>query len=591
MAADETSLMSAPPDRRVATSATPTPASDGAPGLLRLAALGEELGSSRVTEEAQALAARVSEGRFYLACIGQFKRGKSTLINALIEDSVLPVGFTPVTAVPTVIRYGEQRRARIHGRDSSWQEIPVGDLTEYVSEEHNPENVKGVEGAEVFVLSPLLASGMCLVDTPGLGSAFGENTAATQAFIPHIDAALVVLGADPPLAGDEVAVVKAVAQQVRDLIVVLNKADRTTDAERAAAAQFTERLLKKHLNRTVGPILQVSAAERLAEHPGPKRDWDRLVAALEKLVQESGRQIVRAACERGVSRLSEELLAIISEEREALQRPIEESELRIAAMKETLSAADRSMRELGFLFMAEQHRLSDMFMKRHKAFLASVLPLADREFEEKLRLIRPGVGPSYRRSLNRAAQEIAQRHVTPWLQTEQEESERQYRQVGDRFIQIGNGFLKQLADEGISELARMPHALDPELGFRVRSAFSFLELIEIAQPASPLRWLADLVLGLVGARRLIERDARQFLVRLLETNSTRVQSDILNRVEESRGRLEAEIRKLLNEVSRIADQALTRARETRASGESAVRAALARLDELETQVRHSRPTP
>lgn len=563
---------------------------DGASRLLLLASLGEELGSTRVPEEARALAARVSEGRFYLACIGQFKRGKSTLINALIEDPVLPVGFTPVTAVPTVIRYGQRQRARIHGRDSSWQEISIGDLKQYVSEEHNPENLKGVEGAEVFVPSALLASGMCLVDTPGLGSAFGGNTAATHAFIPHIDAALVVLGADPPLAADELSVVKAVAQQVRDLIVVLNKADRTTDAERAAAAQFTERLLKKHLNRPVGAIFQVSAAERLAENPGPKRDWDRLVDALEKLVEESGRQIVQAACERGVSRLSEELLAIISEEREALNRPIEESEQRIAAMKQTLVAADRSMRELGFLFTAEQQRLSDTFVSRHNAFLASVLPLANREFDEKLSSMQPEAGPSYRRRLNRAAQEVAEQHVAPWLRTEQEEAERQYREVGDRFIELGNGFLKQLANQGISELAHMPHALDPEMGFRVRSEFSFLELTEIAQPASPLRWLADLVLGSVGARPVIERDAREFLVRLLETNSTRVQSDILNRVQESRGRLEAEIRKLLHEVSRIADKALTRARATRAEGEPAVRGAVARLDELEKRVRDARPT-
>ncbi len=564
---------------------------DGAGKLLCLASLGEELGSSRVPEEARALAMRVSEGRFYLTCIGQFKRGKSTLLNALIGDPVLPVGFTPVTAVPTVIRYGEQRRARIHGRDSSWQEIPVEDLKRYVSEEHNPENLKGVEGAEVSVRSPLLASGICLVDTPGLGSAFGGNTAATQAFIPHIDAALVVLGADPPLAGDELAVVKAVAKQVRDLIVVLNKADRTTDAERAAAVQFTERLLQKHLNRSVGPIFQVSAAERLAEHPGPKRDWDRLLGALEKLVQESGRQIVRAACERGINRLSEELLAIVSEERQALERPIDESERRIAAMKETLFAADRSMRELGFLFMAEQQRLSDMFGSRHKTFLASVLPLADREFDQKLESVPHGAGPAYRRNLNHVAQEIAERYVAPWLQTEQKEAEKQYRLVGDRFVEIGNSFLKQLAAQGVSELARMPHALDPELGFRVRSEFSFLDLIEIAQPASPLRWLADLFLGLVGARRIIDRDARQFLIRLLETNATRVQSDILNRVQESRGRLEAEIRKLLHEVSRIADEALTRARVTRAEGESAVHAALVRLEQLEGKVRDIRPAP
>jgi predicted GTPase len=583
MAVREEDRMNTVPAGGVMTAPAAVNGSDGADKLLRLAALGEELGSQRVSEEARALAARVSEGRFYVACIGQFKRGKSTLINALIQSSVLPVGFTPITTVPTVIRFGEQLRACILGRDHSWQEIAVTDLEQYVSEEHNSENTKGVEGVEVFVRSPLLATGMCLVDTPGLGSAFSGNTAATQAFIPHIDAALVVVGADPPLAGEELAVVETVGRQVQDLIIVLNKADRTTDAERAAAAAFTARLLNKRLQRPVGPVFEVSAAERL-EKRGPERDWSRLNDALESLVEGSGRRIVRAACDRGLSRLSEELLAIIGEERDALLRPIEESERRIAAMNETITAAERSMRELGFLLMAEQHHLSDLFVSRHKAFLASVLPLANREFEDVLRSEAPALGPSYRRYLNHRAQEIARRHVVPWLKTEQEEAEQEYRRVASRFVQIGNGFLQKLANSGIPELARMPHALDPEIGFRVRSRFSFLELIEVAQPASPLRWLADMLLGLLGGRRSIERQSREFLIRLLETNSTRVQSDILNRVQESRGWLEVEIRKLLHEVSRIAVQALTRARSARAAGAAAIQAALARLDELERQV-------
>ena len=346
----------------VAGGLTATNNVDGAARLLRLATVGEELGTNRVAEEARELAARVSEGRFYVACIGQFKRGKSTLINALIGAPVLPVGFIPVTAVPTVIRFGEQRRARVRARDGSWREIAVLDLGEYVSEEYNPENSKGIVGVEVFVPSPLLAAGMCLVDTPGLGSVFTGNTAATEAFIPHIDAALVVVGADPPLAGEELALVKAVARHVEDLILVINKADRTTDEERAAAVGFTRKLLEKRLQRPAGPVFEVSATERL-ENRGPERDWGKLVEALGQLVEDSGRQMIRAACERGLERLGEQLLAIISEEREALERPLEESERRIAAMKESLAGAERSMRELGYLFMAEQHHLSDTLVR------------------------------------------------------------------------------------------------------------------------------------------------------------------------------------------------------------------------------------
>jgi polyhydroxyalkanoate synthesis regulator phasin len=557
---------------------------DGATKLLRLATLGEELGTNRVAGEARELAARVSEGRFYVACIGQFKRGKSTLINALIGAPILPVGFIPVTAVPTVIRYGDRQSARVRARDGSWRDIAVSELDQYVSEEHNPENAKGIVGVEVFVPSPLLAAGMCLVDTPGLGSVFTGNTAATEAFLPHIDAALVVVGADPPLAGEELALVEAVARHVEDLILVINKADRTTDEERAAAVGFTRKLLEKRLQRPAGPIFEVSAAERL-ENRGPERDWPRLVEALGQLVADSGRHLMRVAGERGLERLGEQLLAIVSEEREAIERPVEESERRIAAMKESLAGSERSMRELGYLFMAEQQHLSDLLVDRHKAFLGLASPQATQEFEQALQSVPHGIGPVYRRSLMREAQAVARRHVLPWLQTEQVEAEKEYREVARRFVQVGNDFLKKLADAGIREIARMPHALDPEAGFRIRSQFTFHDLIEIAEPASPLRWVADWILGVVGAHGVIQDEARQFLTHLLETNCTRVQSDILNRVQESRSRLEAEIRKLLHEIRRTAEQALTRARAARAEGASAVQAARARLERLEREIR------
>jgi ribosome biogenesis GTPase A len=557
---------------------------DGAARLLRLADLGEELGTNRAADEARELAARVSEGRFYVACLGQFKRGKSTLINALVGAPVLPVGFIPVTAVPTVIRYGEREKARVRGRDASWREIAVSDLGEYVSEEYNPENAKGIAGVEVFVPSPMLASGMCFVDTPGLGSVFTGNTAATESFIPHIDAALVVIGADPPLSGEELTLVEAVGRNVEDLILVINKADRTTDEERAAAADFTRQLLEKRLQRPAGPVFEVSAAERL-ENRGPDRDWGKLLAALGQLVEGSGRHLIRTACERGIERLSEQLLAIINAEREALEQPLEESERRIAALKESLAAAERSLRELGFLFMAEQHHLSDALVERHKAFLASLAPQIDEEFERALQLLARGRGPAYRRSATREAQNLARRHVLPWLKAEQLEAEKEYRQVARRFAQAGNEFLKKLADAGIHEIARLPHALDPEAGFLVRSRFTFHDLVEIAQPASPLRWAADLVLGICRAHRVIDADARRFLAHLLETNCTRVQSDILNRVQESRSRLEVEIRKLLHEIRRTAEQALTHARAAQAEGAPAVQAARARLDRLELEIR------
>jgi GTP-binding protein EngB required for normal cell division len=564
----------------------PTEASlslDGTARLLRLADLAQALGADPVAEEARELAARVSEGRFYVACVGQFKRGKSTLLNALVGHDVVPTGFIPVTAVPTVIRFGDKLHARVRMRDASWRDIAMPDLKEYVTEELNPENKKGVDGAEVFVPSPLLSSGMCFVDTPGLGSVFTGNTATTQAFIPHIDAALVVVGADPPIAGEELALVEAVGKQVQDLILVINKSDRTSDPERAAAAKFTHEILEKRLHRPMGEVFEVSASERMDKR-GPLRDWEKLLESLHHLVEDSGRNIVRAACDRGLQRLSEQLAAIISEDRDALLRPVEESERRIELMKETISEAERSMRELDYLFMAEQHRISDLFGDRHKQFFSSAWTESEAEFNNDLLSVSLGFGPRYRRRVMHLAQEISRRKVIPWLKPEQEEGERQYRDVATRFVEMGNNFLEKLASAGLSELTRMPHALDPEKGFRVRSSFYFEDFIGTAQPPSPLRWLADVLLPLVGARRVITKESREFLQHLLEVNSSRVQNDVLNRIQDSRGRLEAEIRRLLHEISRIAQQALDRARKVKEEGTPAVQSAVERLSGLEREV-------
>jgi hypothetical protein len=424
---------------------------------------------------------------------------------------------------------------------------------------------------------------MCFVDTPGLGSVFTGNTATTQAFIPHIDAALVVVGADPPIAGEELALVESIGTQVQDLILVINKADRTSGPERAAANKFTREVLEKRLHRPMGEVFEVSAAERM-ENRGPLRDWQKLLASLHRLVEDSGRNLVRAAGDRGLQRLCEQLLAIISEDRDALLRPIEESERRIQLMKKTINEAERSMRELNFLFMAEQQRISDLFVERHQRFFRSAWTESETEFGKELPSVPLGFGPRYRRRLMRLAQEISLRKVMPWLKPEQEEGERQYRAVALRFVEMGNSFLKKLAGAGLSELTRMPHALDPEKGFRVRSGFIFENFIGTAQPPSPLRWLADIFLPFVGGRKVITNDAREFLRHLLQVNSTRVQSDVLNRIQESRGRLEVEIRKLLHEVSCIAEQALDRARKVKEEGTPAVQSSIERLNRLERDV-------
>lgn len=566
----------------------PVTATGPAPGdaLVVLAAIAGELGADDLAGEARALAERVAEGRFFVACLGQFKRGKSSLLNALVGEAVLPTGIIPVTTVPTVLRHGAALRARVEVRGTGWRDIDPATLVEYVSEERNPENARGVNGVEVWLPSAVLEDGLCLVDTPGLGSVFAGNTAATREFLPHIDAALVVLGVDPPLGGEELALVEGVARQVRSLLVVLNKADRFTEAERAEAAAFAARVLAERLGRPVGPVFQVSAAERsrgTADGPLPERDWDALVQALRDLARASGRDLVSAALQRGVARLARRIDAEIVAQRAALDRPIAESEARLAALEQSIGDAAHRALQLGHLFNAEQQQLGRVFAARREAFLARVGPEAAAELDRTIDAIPACPGPTLRSRALAAARAIGRQRLEPWLQEEQRAAEAAYRDIADHFVTLANDFLAQVHRGGGEYLDRLPTRIGNEAGFRVPSRYYFHQLHPLVY-GSPLRTLLDALRPSARERAVVRRDAAAYLQDLLSMNTTLVQNDLDQRVVESRQRLEAQIQGLLRGVYVAVERALDRARAAHAVGTQAVAAALAHLDALRQRV-------
>ena len=551
--------------------------------LLGIASLAEQLNCDQIKDDAHSAAERIAEGRFYVACVGQFKRGKSTLLNALIGEPILPSGVVPVTAVPTILRFGENLGARVRLRNGEWTKIAIAAIEEYVSEVRNPENSKRVAALEVFVPSPLLADGMCFVDTPGLGSVFAGNTAATNAFLPHVDAAIVVIGADPPIGGDELALVESFAKEVPDILFVLNKADRVTGPERDAAVSFARQVLTKRLQRPVSSIFEISALEQL-NHCGSQRHWAQLVDALEKLVQRSSRQLVRDAEERSVRRLSGQLLVVVREERDALTRPFDESEKRIGQLREVVVQAEQSLSDLGYLFSGEQQRLSKTFGDHRDVFLKSVRKVAHHELSSALKALLRTSGPRYRRSAMQASQDVARNHTMPWLETEKTKGEEAYRKIAKRFTDLTSDFLLKTRSIGASELAYLPKELDAEQDFRMISEFKFYDFLVLTNPASPVRYVADLALGAVRAHSVIDAEAQEFLDLLLETNSERVRNDLEERVAKSRRALEAEIHAVLRELSAVAERALARARTAHAAGAPSVESSLKRLAGIEDEL-------
>lgn len=546
--------------------------SDALAGLQQVAT---GIGATEIAEDIRVLAARLAKGLFYVACVGQFKRGKSTLLNALVGDALLPTGVAPVTAVITVVRYGDARNAVVRFDDGRFESIEASTVADYVTEERNPENRKRVRVVEVSTPSELLASGMCLVDTPGLGSIFRQNTETTRAFLPHIDAALVVLGADPPVSGEEAAVVEEISRDVKHIIFVLNKADRLSDREVGEAATFTRTALQNKLGRDVR-LLTISAVERL--NGLRTRNWPELQDALTALARDAGADLVREAQQRGQRRIASRLQQEIVIQRETLTRPIEESEARLAELKRTIDDARRALSDLAFLFTAEEHRLSREFDDERNRFLTETLARAGAELDESIERMNATRG-RLREAAFEGAEAIAARVVKQWLERIEPRAEDLYSSAMERFVSLAQDFLLRVdainTSAGAEELA--------EQRFRKRRGFFFTGLWMLTG-RPPGAFVVDMFRSAAQQRERARGDAHVYLRRLFETNAARVANDLRERVLESRRMLEGEVRRVLDRAATSAERALERARASHAAGTSTVENEIARLDHARRKV-------
>lgn len=553
-------------------------------GVLELA---QESGADEVARDGRALVERVCEGRFFVACLGQFKRGKSTVINALIGEPLLPSGVAPVTSVVTVVRFGD-RRARVRLGPTEWRDVPIDNLGRYVSEAGNPRNAKGVTAVEVFCRSKLLQDGMCLVDTPGIGSVFLDNTEETRAFVPQVDAALVVLGGDPPISGEELALVDDVSKRVRDVLFVLNKADRLSREELGEARTFTESVLG---GRASAPprLLEISALSCL-ERRGPARDWPTLVEELERLARAGGGDLIAKAAARGAGMLVARLRQALVEQREALSRPVEESARRLTELRRCAANAEQSLVELTHLFNAEQQKLAKRFDDDRERFVRGARPRIEALISERLGAAPIGRGPRLRQFAIDQALDLTEQVVREWMEVERPIAEREFAAVTERFVAHANAFLERLRASGELPSDALAALLVAETGLRARSRYHFASFMTLATPPVWL-WLTDWFRSAPGAQSSALRAGLGFAARLLEVNANRVVGDLDERMIESRRSVEGALRRRLQEVVTTAERAARRANEVRDRGAAAIgaevnaiEARLGRLARIESEL-------
>lgn len=545
--------------------------------LERLAAIAGELEDREVADEALAERQRLLKARFFAACVGQFKRGKSTLINALIGQAVLPVGVIPVTSVVTILSYGETAAATVRLANGQSLAVGLGSIADFIDERRNPHNARGAVVVEVAVPSAILREGLCLVDTPGLGSVHVANTEATRAFVPRIDVALIVVGPDPPISGTELEMVQDASREAGEFAIILNKADRVPPDHLQEVADFTRLTIAAAIQRRVDHVFTTSALERLTTGTAT-RDWGALEAYLRQLSTTSRERLVGHSGERAVARLARRVTHEIALREEALRRPLTDMEKRVARLHQALAEVDDALIELRFRFDATEADLGARCEQWRTQF-------AERTAHLHQRLLawidtHATSGRSLRPQAFEEAGRLAAAAVNEWLDTMDPEANQLYRTATERFIRAVNDFVGRLArDAGDLDVDELP----AEIGFRARRQFYFTHLMHTTA-GGPVTWLIDRFAPRGMRQEHVARAASAYLARLLESNSHRVESDFRDRARESRRWLEAQVRARLTRALRSAERALSVATDKQRMSAADIRDALHGLDELRTEV-------
>ncbi len=173
----------------------------------------------------------LSDPAVRIVIAGEFKMGKSALVNALLGFEVCPVDDDLATAVPTLVRWADQEEATTTspgegiGSEPIVTSIAYGDRAQMCTEAGNPGNHLGLQLVELGVPSPLLAGGIQLVDTPGVGGLASVHNAATVAALPAADAVLFVSDAAQELSMPELEFLKAACSACPVVVEVVTKID------------------------------------------------------------------------------------------------------------------------------------------------------------------------------------------------------------------------------------------------------------------------------------------------------------------------------------------------------------------------------
>jgi small GTP-binding protein len=531
--------------------------------------------ASRLGDDARFVVERLRERRFDVAVVGEFNRGKSSLLNRLLDNVVLPSGVLPVTSVLTEIAYGEEEQASVRFEDGTTEVIDLVQLERYVTEQENPGNSRKVAGARIQLPANLLRHGAILVDTPGVGSIFRHNSDSAREAILSADGAVMVLSADTPMTEAERALIKLLSRRSERTFFVLNRIDHLEEAELDRVRWFVNTVLQEAFGAQQ-QIFSVSAKTG--------EGLDEFVEAFEEFLEHGLDQARLSLARRDVLALADHVENEIALQDSALELNSTELDEKLGQFRRAADWQHDAFADDRVLFSHAAKRIVTELEDR----LAPVAVLNDEAIE---RLHEAAIDVSkadLEMTLDRAIEKEVRALIEPARRREELETERLWRKAAERFeraTQRRADKLREIAGE-LFDVQLHPVQLTQPTAQRGR--FFYSAPVHAEPPASMLtRLLRPLLPERRNRERLIQAGEGRFRDEM-KRHTERLRDDLSQRLADANRGLEQAMEEQVSQVANAMMRAIERAQGIRESAENEQREQRDRAQRLKEAAERAR---
>ncbi|WP_213422626.1 dynamin family protein [Bhargavaea massiliensis] len=238
----------------------------------------KELGLIQTMKKINVMEEEVQHSKFNIVVVGEFSRGKSTFINAIMGEKVLPSKAMPTTATLNLLSFGEDKNVTVHFKDGTKEIIDVEDFKKYNAPkeplpgdeislrqyEEKMKEISSIDYAQISYPVDYLKNGVCIIDTPGTNDLDPAREALTNSIIPTSDIAILLLSSVKILSESEMSLLKnrLLENDIQKVFLVINFKDQLkTEEEQRKVIEYTNENVKDIFGEP--KIYLVSALEAL----------------------------------------------------------------------------------------------------------------------------------------------------------------------------------------------------------------------------------------------------------------------------------------------------------------------------------------